>query len=35
MHSSLSWSGSNYGVVWMDNRDSDWEIYFNLVDLCP
>jgi uncharacterized membrane protein len=25
---SLAWTGSEYGVVWQDYRDSNWEIYF-------
>jgi hypothetical protein len=25
---SLSWTGSEFGVSWMDTRDGNWEIYF-------
>jgi len=27
----ISWSGSEYGLAWYDNRDSNWEIYFSRV----
>ena len=26
--SSLSWTGSEFGVSWQDSRDGNWEIYF-------
>ena len=28
---SLSWTGSEFGVSWDDNRDGNWEIYFTRV----
>jgi len=31
----LAWTGSEYGVAWHDQRDGNWEIYFNLFALCP
>lgn len=27
----LAWSGSEYGVVWNDNRDGNWEVYFRRI----
>jgi hypothetical protein len=27
----LAWSGSEFGVLWTDNRSGDWEIYFNRI----
>jgi hypothetical protein len=27
-YQSLAWTGSEYGVTWMDYRDGNWEIYF-------
>ena len=30
-NSSLSWTGSEFGVSWEDNRDGDYEIYFARV----
>jgi hypothetical protein len=26
---ALVWTGSNYGLAWVDDRDGDFEIYFN------
>ncbi|HUT54184.1 MAG TPA: putative metal-binding motif-containing protein [bacterium] len=28
---SLSWSGSEFGVCWEDNRDNNYEIYFSRI----
>jgi Tol biopolymer transport system component len=28
----LVWTGSEYGLVWRDNRDGDWEIFFARLD---
>jgi hypothetical protein len=29
---SLAWSGDEYGVVWDDERDGQWELYFARID---
>jgi hypothetical protein len=29
---ALSWTGSQYGVAWHDDRDENWEIYFARLD---
>jgi len=35
-YSSLSWTGSEFGVSWQDDRDGNWEIYFARLGLtCP
>jgi hypothetical protein len=28
---SLTWTGSEFGVVWHDDRDGNWEVYFALI----
>jgi hypothetical protein len=30
-HSSLFWTGMEYGVAWEDRRDGNYEIYFNRI----
>jgi hypothetical protein len=30
-YTSLSWTGSEFGVSWMEDRDGNWEIYFARV----
>ena len=32
-NSSLAWTGSEYGMSWYDNRDGNYEIYFNRIGL--
>jgi hypothetical protein len=31
-YSSMDWNGSEYGVVWEDERDGNFEIYFTRLD---
>ena len=30
--SYLSWTGEEYGLVWIDQRDGDREVYFTRID---
>lgn len=29
---AIAWSGSEFGVVWADDRDGNWEVYFARLD---
>jgi hypothetical protein len=28
---SLAWNGTEYGIIWADNRDGSWKIFFNRI----
>ena len=30
-HPSLAWSGSEYGLAWMDNRSGNWQALYGLA----
>jgi hypothetical protein len=31
---SVAWSGSEFGLTWQDDRDGNYEIYFNRIGYC-